>query len=365
MLLREDREHQSQKLQRPDYRADIDGLRAIAVVAVVLFHALPQLCPGGFIGVDIFFVISGYLISRLIYENLERGSFTLGGFYLRRIRRIFPALVVMLAAVLATGTIALLNDEFQQLGKHIAAASGFVTNVVLWRESGYFDNSGATKPLLHLWSLGVEEQFYIVWPLLLAIAWWRGWNLLWIALAAVGISFGLNVAVVHNHPTATFYLPMTRFWELMLGAALAFATLRKQLKPLAPAGNTMAIVGASLIGAGLITVNDGDFYPGCWALLPTSGTTLLIAAGERAAINRWILSNRLLVGIGLISYPLYLWHWPLFSFARIIEGEAPAPPTAAILILVSAALAWLTYRCVEVPTRQAPRISRTAVVLSR
>jgi peptidoglycan/LPS O-acetylase OafA/YrhL len=355
--------NQSIAIDQPNYRADIDGLRAVAVMAVVLFHILPKLCPGGFIGVDIFFVISGYLISRLICENLEHGTFTLKEFYLRRVRRIFPALAVMLAAVLATGSIVLLNDEYRQLGKHIAAGSGFVANVALWRESGYFDNSGATKPLLHLWSLGVEEQFYIVWPLTLLIAWWRGWNLLWITLTVAAISFGLNIAAVQNHPSATFYLPATRLWELMLGAVLAIATLRHQLEAIGPARNMVAIVGVGLIGVGLATISDRDLYPGWWALLPTLGTALLIAAGERAAINRSILSNRLLVGIGLISYPLYLWHWPLVSFARIIEGEPPAPAMAAILILSSITLAWLTYRYVERPIREAPRIGRVAVAL--
>jgi peptidoglycan/LPS O-acetylase OafA/YrhL len=346
-------------LERPDYRADIDGLRAIAVAAVVLFHAFPELCPGGFIGVDVFFVISGYLISRLIFENLELGSFTLAGFYLRRIRRIFPALAVTLAAVLATGTIVLLNDEYQQLGKHIAAASSFVVNLALWEESGYFDNSAVTKPLLHLWSLGVEEQFYIIWPLLLLIGWWRGWNLFWIALTLAVISFSLNVGGVHNHPSATFYLPVTRFWELMIGAVLAFAALPKLVPT---ARNAVAAVGAGLIGIGFVTINDENF-PGWWALLPTLGTAFLIAAGDRAGLNRSILSNRVLVSIGLISYPLYLWHWPLFSFARIIEGEAPTPATATILILASIVLAWLTYRYVEAPIRQAPRLGRTVAVL--
>ena len=277
--------------------------------------------------------------------------------------RIFPALAVVLAAVLVAGTFVLLNDEYQQLGKHIAAGSGFVANLALWQESGYFDNSGATKPLLHLWSLGVEEQFYLVWPLALLIAWWCGWNLFWVACAVAVISFGLNIAAVQNHPVATFYLPATRFWELMFGALLAVPTPRQKLGPIWPARNVVALAGAGLIGFGLVTVSERDLYPGWWALLPTLGTTLLIAAGERAAINRWILSNRLLVGIGLISYPLYLWHWPLFSFARIIEGGAPPPALNAILILASIALAWMTYRYIEMPIRHDARTGRMAAAL--
>ena len=265
--------------------------------------------------------------------------------------------------MLVVGTFVLLNDEYQQLGKHIAAGSGFVANLALWQESGYFDNSGATKPLLHLWSLGVEEQFYLFWPLALLIAWSCGWNLFWVACTVAVISFGLNVAAVQNHPSATFFLPATRFWELMFGALLAVATPRQKLGPIWPAQNVVALAGAGLIGFGLVTVSERDLYPGWWALLPTLGTALLITAGERAAINRSILSNRLLVGIGLISYPLYLWHWPLFSFARIIEGGAPPPGLTAILIFASVALAWMTYRYIETPIRHDARTGRMAAAL--
>ena len=201
-------------LTHPKYRADIDGLRAIAVLSVVLFHAFPTLqlsifpslhIAGGFIGVDIFFVISGFLISTIIFDNLERGSFSFLEFYSRRIKRIFPALLLVLITCFAFGWFALLADEYKQLGKHIAAGAGFVSNFVLWNESGYFDNSAETKPLLHLWTLGIEEQFYIIWPLLLWAGWKRKFNLLTITLIIATISFVLNIKGVRTDPVATFY----------------------------------------------------------------------------------------------------------------------------------------------------------------
>jgi peptidoglycan/LPS O-acetylase OafA/YrhL len=206
----------------PKYRADIDGLRAIAVLGVVAFHAFPELLPGGFIGVDIFFVISGFLISTIIFENIEAKSFSFVDFYCRRIRRIFPALLLVIAASFAFAWFVLLPAEFKQLGKHILGGAGFFSNLLLWSESGYFDKSAEAKPLLHLWSLGIEEQFYIVWPLLL----WAGWKLRinWLALifSITVLSFFLNLHMVYADAVATFYSPLTRFWELSVGAVLAF-----------------------------------------------------------------------------------------------------------------------------------------------
>ncbi|MFA6121206.1 MAG: acyltransferase, partial [Sideroxydans sp.] len=205
-------------LTHPKYRADIDGLRAIAILAVVGFHAFPTWVKGGFIGVDVFFVISGFLISTIIFGSLSRDAFSFAEFYARRIKRIFPALFLVLVASFVFGWFALLADEYKQLGKHIAGGAGFVSNFVLWGESGYFDNAAETKPLLHLWSLGIEEQFYFVWPLLLWFAWKRRFNLLTIALVVAVVSFALNVFTVRSDPVAAFYSPLTRFWELMVGS---------------------------------------------------------------------------------------------------------------------------------------------------
>lgn len=214
-------------LSHPKYRPDIDGLRAIAVLAVVAFHAFPNWIKGGFIGVDIFFVISGYLISTIIFESLDKGTFSFSEFYARRITRIFPALLLVLVACLTFGWFVLLADEYKQLGKHTAGGAGFVSNFLLWNEAGYFDNSAETKPLLHLWSLGIEEQFYILWPLLLWFFWKRNFNLFIITIAVAIASFILNIEGVKHDMVATFYSPQSRFWELLSGSLLAWFALYK------------------------------------------------------------------------------------------------------------------------------------------
>ena len=206
---------------RPDYRSDIDGLRAIAVLLVVVFHAFPKYAPAGFIGVDIFFVISGFLISTLIYKDFNAGSFTLIGFYGRRIRRIFPALVVVVVSCTLVGAFILFPDEYRSLGIHIAGGAGFASNFLLLSETGYFDEAADLKPLLHLWSLGIEEQFYLVWPaVILLCARWRKDPFAVAALVFLG-SFAWNVILSKTSPSAAFFLPTTRFWELMLGCLLA------------------------------------------------------------------------------------------------------------------------------------------------
>lgn len=219
----------SHHLPHPKYRPDIDGLRAIAVLSVVIFHAFPNLLKGGFIGVDIFFVISGFLISTIILNGLEKDSFSFVEFYSRRIKRIFPALLLVLIASFVLGWFVLLADEYKQLGKHIAGGAGFVSNFVLWKESGYFDNTSETKPLLHLWSLGIEEQFYIVWPLLLWFVWKQRLNPLTITLIVMLSSFILNISTVQSDAVAAFYSPQTRFWELLTGSILAYVTLNQSI----------------------------------------------------------------------------------------------------------------------------------------
>ena len=193
------------------YRPDIDGLRAIAVGSVILFHAFPIHLKGGFVGVDVFFVISGFLISRIIFQSFENDRFSYADFYARRIKRIFPALAAVCAVSLLVGWYVLLPDEFQMLGKHTAAGAGFVSNIVLWGEAGYFDVAADTKPLLHLWSLGIEEQFYILWPLVLGVIWKRKADFFIVTLLVAVASFVINIATVHSSPIASFYLPFSRF----------------------------------------------------------------------------------------------------------------------------------------------------------
>jgi peptidoglycan/LPS O-acetylase OafA/YrhL len=358
----------------PKYRPDIDGLRAVAVLSVVAFHAFPASMKGGFIGVDVFFVISGFLISTIIFENLDRGTFSFAEFYARRIKRIFPALIVVLTACLVFGWLSLLPEELNQLGKHVVAGAGFVSNLVLWSESGYFDNSAENKPLLHLWSLGIEEQFYIIWPFLLWAAWKRGLNVLVVTFFLLIASFTLNIWLIHATPVATFYSPLTRFWELLCGSLLAlyainrgnsskfnsyFSSSKKISTPKIKlrivnqfiSQSVFSCVGLGLLILGFFLINKNFEFPGYWALLPVLGSVMIIMSGPTAWLNRKFFSNKILVWFGLISFPLYLWHWPLLSFGRILYFDAPPLGYRVIAVLLSVLLAWLTMKFVERPLR--------------
>jgi peptidoglycan/LPS O-acetylase OafA/YrhL len=324
-----------------DYRADIDGLRAVAVAAVVVFHAFPALLPGGFVGVDIFFVISGYLISSQILAGLERGDFRFTEFYARRARRLLPALFLVLASSAIAGWRLLLPQQLVILGRDIAAGLFFVPNFVFFADAGYFDAPSVTKPLLHLWSLGIEEQFYLVWPVALAAA-FTSRRIALLAGVVLAGSFACNVILIATgHQDAAFYLPLSRFWELLAGAAIVHARTRSTLVPAA---------GAVLVALSVVVSTENNF-PGLKALLPVAGAMMIIAGDGRALVNR-VLSSRLPVALGLISYPLYLWHWPLLTFARI---EALVPLTASQtlwILLLSVALAAATYHFAELPIRR-------------
>lgn len=328
------------------YRADIDGLRAFAVISVIGFHAFPNWVRGGFVGVDIFFVISGFLISSIIFGNLEHDSFSYREFYARRVKRIFPALALVLIGCFCYGWYILLVDEFRQLAGHTVAATTFLSNFVLWSEAGYFDNAAETKPLLHLWSLAIEEQFYIFWPLLLGAVWKRRGSFLWITVGVAILSFALNVYIVHRDPVAAFYSPMLRFWELMLGGILAYLVLHKRhLINRYP--NAQSWMGFFLLVAGIYLISSRLLFPGWWALLPVLGSFLVISGGDAAWVNRVLLSNRLSVWFGLISYPLYLWHWPILVWPKISTGNLTTVPERLALIGISVLLAWLTYYFLE------------------
>jgi len=339
--------HEHPHLVHPKYRPDIDGLRAVAVLSVLAYHGFPQWIKGGFIGVDIFFVISGFLITTIILGSFEGEGFSYREFYARRVKRIFPALVLVLLASFAFGWYALLPHEWEQLGKHVAAGAGFVSNFAFWSEAGYFDNAAETKPLLHLWSLAIEEQFYIFWPLLLGLAWRRKWRVLAVVGAVAALSFLLNVGTIHSHRTAAFYSPLSRFWELMIGGMLAYMRLYRPPPVPGVRRHVQSIAGLVLIALGLVFIRGGKAFPGWWALLPTVGAFLCIAAGPTGVLNRWLLASRPMVWVGLISYPLYLWHWPLLVYARILEGESPSNGIRALALAISVLLAWLTYRFVE------------------
>lgn len=352
--------------QHPAYRPDIDGLRAIAVLSVVAFHASNRLVPGGFVGVDVFFVISGYLISGNIFKGLEVGAFSVVDFYGRRVRRIFPALLVVLLTSWMIGWFFYLPEDYKHLGKHIAAGAGFISNFALWKESGYFDPAAQQQPLLHLWSLGIEEQFYIAWPLAVIVAWRRIPNLIWLMVSVLAASFALNLWWIREPTGAAFYFPLSRFWELLAGGCLAYIAVRNGRAvaldggrgtgfPVcsAPLRDAAAATGLLFLLVSIFALDKDQPYPGWWAAVPTAGSFLLIAAGENAWINRRILSTRLMVAIGLISYPLYLWHWPLLYFARdLLQDEISHRPLTILAVGVAMLLSVATYHYVEKPVRK-------------
>ncbi len=342
------------------YRPDIDGLRGLSILSVIVFHYFPRVAPGGFVGVDVFFVISGFLISGIILKSLKAGSFSYATFYGRRIKRIFPSLVTILVVSLAAGWVFLFPSDWRALGKHVFAGAAFLSNIALMREGGYFDSSA--KPLLHLWSLGVEEQFYIIWPLLLVFVFRKRAATLPSILLVLGISLSLNLWYVDKKPSADFYFPAMRIWELALGASLAYVAMFLREKNGSGSSPTellenrhvrfaLSLAGMSLLLVSLIFVNENKPFPGWQALLPTLGASLAIAAGPSAWFNRVALSSRPMVFLGLISYPLYLWHWPLLVFTKILTPGKLTWPLGVAAILVSISMAWLTYELVETPLR--------------
>jgi peptidoglycan/LPS O-acetylase OafA/YrhL len=355
------------KSTHPTYRADIDGLRALAIILVIFYHAFPKYLSGGFIGVDVFFVISGYLITGIIISGLNQKSFSFATFYARRVRRIVPALSIVILAVLAFGWLVLLPDELSLLGHHVVASALFVSNIQFWTEAGYFDTAAPTKPLLHLWSLGVEEQFYLFWPLLLWAIYPRGLRPTYVTFAIIIVSFLFNIGLInadklgslfhlkgiHADQPAAFYLPISRFWELLVGAMLVMKEQAWRPKSRLVM-NLASLVGLSLIILAVIFINETSSFPGCWAILPTVGAGLIVWAGATATINKSILSSSPFVGLGLISYPLYLWHWPLLSFEHILAAGMPTVGFRMGAIIVSFVLALGTYFIIEKPIRHLP-----------
>lgn len=354
------------------YRADIDGLRAIAVLMVVIYHAFPAKLSGGFTGVDVFFVISGFLISTILFREGMENRFSFKMFYIKRINRIFPALLIVLIASLFFGYLSLFIEELQSLSKHIAGGAGFVNNFLLWKESGYFDSSSDLKPLLHLWSLAIEEQYYVVWPVIIYFFLKNKINLLWVIVSFIVASFLWNMISIRHHIVSAFYLLPARFWELMLGGYLAHVTLNEKRFFVSSKineetiANIKSFLGIFLIAASAIFIKKENIYPGYLALLPTFGTVLLISSGNKAWFNRNVLSHKFLVSIGLISYPLYLWHWPILAFLRIVNnGEIPEPTRLLRIgaIILSIILSWLTYKFIETPIRHRNKSSILALGL--
>ena len=319
-------------------------------MAVVIFHIWPSsYFRGGFVGVDIFFVISGYLITGIISKQIENKDFSIFDFYEKRIKRIFPGLLLTLLAAYIIGYIFLLPDELRQLGKHIAGGATFSSNLIYWNESGYFDADSNRKILLHLWSLGVEEQFYLVWPIFLLIAFRL--NLRFKApIIVFGISsFAWNIHQSSSNQISDFYSPLTRLWELAVGGAISQSWFHAESR--GKWINIFSIIASTFLVLAIFRTLEYYKYPGWWALIPTLSTAVLIV-GKNSWVNRKILSWRPLVFIGLISFPLYLWHWPVLTFLRIYWGGEPSQIAKTFAFALSLGLAWITYRFVERPVRQ-------------
>jgi peptidoglycan/LPS O-acetylase OafA/YrhL len=387
------------------WRADIDGLRAVAVCFVLGYHFFPKWVPGGFIGVDIFFVISGYLIGGILVDALVADRFSLLDFYAHRIRRILPALLLVMGASLAFGWFALLPDDYQNIGKHMAGGAGFISNILLWQEAGYFDVVAHRKPLLHLWSLGIEEQFYIFLPLVLWGLWRKNLRHITFILLLVFLSYRWNIMVYKKDQILDFYAPMSRFWELLTGVLLAlwkrennnsgisvmasdsrlyqwrqdigcflnhlmkfglrllFREHDKVLVDRRGLGKALfSLLGVVLLSIALVR-SESKLFPGKQAVVPVLATVCLIAAGQQAWWNRIVLAWRPLVWIGKISYPLYLWHWPLLAYTYIVLGEMPNELACLAIAGISVLLALLTYLIVERPIRYGKRAQNQKSIL--
>ncbi|WP_299178368.1 acyltransferase family protein [uncultured Neptuniibacter sp.] len=357
------------------YRREIDGLRALAVMSVVLYHAFPKIVPGGFIGVDIFFVISGFLITSLLIEEVDKGAVNVVGFYQRRIRRLFPSIIIVLATVITVAWFSLLSSEYRLLGKHILAGAGFVSNFVLWSESGYFDGVSNTKPLLHLWSLAIEEQFYLLWPFLFTVI-WRGFlPSLYAILLMAFTSFMLGIFLVGSNSEGAFYNPILRSWELLSGAILAFLVSKKTNLIVVSKRNVLSRILSTnslldvLSFLSLLSVfyfiffmNSSFAFPSFWTLIPVLSSIILISVSQNSYFGRVFLTNPVLVWVGLISFPLYLWHWPVLSFVHIIQGQINFL-WALLSVLLSVLLAALTYYFIEYPIKKNVSNGRVVVLL--
>lgn len=348
------------------YRTDIDGLKALAVLAVIVTHYFNPLLPGGFAGVDVFFVISGYLIARSTFIEIHAGRYRLWRYFARRITRLFPALIVLLVSLLLIGWWTLLPEEYSFLAKHVAGASVFISNWQFWREVGYWDVAAELKPLLNLWSLGVEEQFYLLFPLLIIASIRRRRGAFSVLAVVMIASFAASLARVDNHAGWAYYHLFSRLWELLVGALFAYVELSRlharhaqaaaenagTTQPLAAIGQNLAsMAGLLLLLAAFLAIDKSLPFPAPWALLPTAGALLLIAAGPQALANRRLLANPVLVYVGLISYPLYLWHWPLLSLARIYDQADPTSGMKLGMIAASFVIAAACYHFLERPLR--------------
>lgn len=346
------------------YRSEIDGLRAIAVVPVILFHAGFEIFSGGFVGVDVFFVISGYLITTIIINEMDEGKFSLLNFYERRARRILPAMFFVVLCCLPFAWFLLMPSDMKDFSQSLVAVATFSSNILFWRESGYFDTAAELKPLLHTWSLAVEEQFYILFPLFLMAAWRFGKRaIVWTLIAAFVISLAMAQWGAYNKPAATFYLLPTRAWELLIGSFAAFYLQKRSVPAPLWVNNVLSAVGLAAILFGVFAFDDATPFPSVYALAPTVGTVLIILFAVRGTAIQALLSLKAFVSVGLISYSLYLWHQPVFAFWRHYNVFEPTNLQMALLSTLCLPLAYLTYRAIETPLRQRSTVTKQSQTL--
>lgn len=346
------------------YRPEIDGLRAIAVSSVILFHAGFEIFSGGFVGVDVFFVISGYLITSVILTDKEAGTFSIASFYERRARRILPALFLVMASCIPFAWYSLAPNDMKEFSQSLIAVSLFISNILFWRVSGYFETVAELKPLLHTWSLAVEEQFYLLFPIFLLLVWRLGKRVtVWLMILGALVSLAVAHWGAHNFPTPTYFLLPTRGWELLIGALTAyflFSEKRPEFSPLI--GEVGSLAGLCLITYSVIAFSKTTPFPSLYALAPTIGASLIIIfANEKTLVGK-LLEKKLLVGLGLISYSAYLWHQPLFAFARYNSRSELSELVLLILLLSTIALSCLTWKFVEQPFRKSGTFTRGAIL---
>ena len=340
------------------YRAEIDGLRALAVVPVILSHAGFELFSGGFVGVDIFFVISGYLITSILIEDIENKRFSIIKFYERRARRILPALFFVLIVCMPFAWMWMLPNQMKDFSLSIIAVSLFASNIFFWREIDYFALDAEEKPLLHTWSLAVEEQYYVLFPIFLILAWRFGKNrVFWMIVVIAAISLLLSLYGSRNHPVANFYLTPTRAWELLAGSIAAFMVYKRGVEK----NNLLAIFGLAAIIFSIFFYDATTPFPSIYALVPVLGVVLLVLYADKETLVAKLLSAKAFVGIGLISYSAYLWHQPLFAFARIRSLEHPSPLLMLALSAISILLAYFSWRYIEQPFRDRNVVNRTQI----
>ncbi|MFK7878421.1 acyltransferase family protein [Roseobacter sp.] len=336
-------------------------MRSLAVIPVILFHAGASIFSGGFLGVDVFFVISGYLITGIILPDLERGEFSLLNFYERRARRILPALCVIVLTCVPMAWLFMLPDPLENFGQSVLATMLSLNNVLLTMTSGYWDLASEFKPLIHTWSLAVEEQFYVMFPLLLLFLHPLLKNRTIVAVWLVVIaSFASSIVLVQSHPTSTFYLLHTRAWELGIGALGAFWNHKRKVV----ANEALSGIGLVLILASMLLFDRDTQHPSYFTLVPVLGTLLILLYAKEQTWVAKLLSIKILVGIGLISYSLYLWHQPIFSFARILSFEEPSTSLFIGLVPITFLLAYLTWRFVEQTFRRKSAVSTPNLVIS-